>query len=158
MTTTTTERELTHAEQNAKAHAEAIEAAHEAYEFCDSGTAKEGRDLSREAKQILREMEYDGTNHQDVVEAIANQTREAPLSVDVRSGWSTPGQLIAEDFQILLSTGGPALRIVGELSHHLEPRRARLEHQDWGTRWTEWADVDPDALLWFASHFWFGDA
>ena len=156
MNSTTTEQELTHAERNAKAYAEAIEAARDAYEFCVS--TGEGRDLSREAKNILREMGYDGTNHQDTAEAIADQTREEPLAVDVRSGWSTPGDLAAEEFQILLSTGGPALRIVGELNAHMEPASARLEHQDWGTPWTEWVGVDQDALLWYASHFWFGEA
>ena len=88
--------------------------------------------------------------------------QEAPLAVDVRSGWTSRGSLRskfeAEEFQILLSTGGPALRITGYLGTDLEPVDPRLEHQDWGTPWTQLFDVNRDALQWFASLFWFGDA
>jgi hypothetical protein len=61
---------------------------------------------------------------------------EDPLSVEVRSDWTTPGEeLEAAEFCILLCTGGPAVRIVGELNRG-EPCRAWLEYQDWGTPWT----------------------
>jgi hypothetical protein len=84
--------------------------------------------------------------------------QEAPLSVTVRSGWSSPGELEAEEFQILLSTGGPALAIFGDLDEHLQPSRPRLKHQDWGTPWRETFKADIESLKWFASLFWFGEA
>ena len=151
---TTAPATLTGSEANACGHAEEIAAAHEAWLFCqDEG---EGRYLSLEAKAVLKYHEYDGTNHTDVAEAIEESCRETALSVDVRSGWGTPGELEPEEFQILLSTGGPALRIIGDLQSN-EPSRARLEFQDWGTPWTQWRrDVDHEALDWFCSLFWFG--
>jgi hypothetical protein len=53
---------------------------------------------------------------------------EDPLSVEVRSDWTTPGEeMTPAAFCILLSTGGPATRIRGELDEHGEPYRAWLE-------------------------------
>jgi len=70
------------------------------------------------------------------------------LSVEVRSGWHSMGETLeAAEFCILLCTGGPAVRIVGDLDEHGTPSRPRLEYQDWGTPWTEYHDVDRDALL-----------
>jgi hypothetical protein len=152
----TNTEELTHAEANAKAWAESIAAAHEAHGFClEEG---EGRHLSREAKACLKEHGYDGTNHNDVAGQIEEAAREAPLSVTVRSGWASPGEMEAEEFQILLSTGGPALAIFGDLDRYMEPARPRLMHQDWGTPWTEFFDTDDEAMLWFACLFWYGES
>jgi hypothetical protein len=74
----------------------------------------------------------------------------------------------AEEFNILLATGGPAVRIVGELDQG-EPSRAWLEVQDWFTPWTEYVGTtsksDPgmlenqasqDVLLTYARQFYFG--
>jgi len=42
------------------------------------------------------------------------KAQESALSVEVRSGWNAPGsEMEAEEFVVLLSTGGPALRIRG---------------------------------------------
>jgi hypothetical protein len=152
---TTAPATLTRSEASARARAEEIAAAFEAYTFC--AEEGEGRHLSPEAKACLKFHEYDGTNHAYVADAIEQSCQESPLAVDVRSGWGRPGELEPEEFQILLSTGGPALRIVGDLANG-EPDRSRIEHQDWGTPWTEWRrDVDGEALAWFASLFWFGE-
>src|SRR6266436_6720207 len=57
------------------------------------------------------------------------------LSVSVRSEWQTPcSQLTPAEFQILLCTGGPACRIIGDLDGG-DPTTARLEYQDWFTPW-----------------------
>lgn len=87
------------------------------------------------------------------------KAQESALSVEVRSGWNSPGSgMEAEDFMILLSTGGPALRIRGELDQHAEPSRAWLEYQDWGTPWTEYHGENYSAsdLLEFCGVFYFG--
>ena len=157
----TEEREqLSHAEQNAEGWSDQITAAWEAYGFClEEG---EGKYLSREAKAVLKEHGFDGTNHDTVAEWIADAMREAPLSVDIREGWKSPGEgasLEPTEFQILLSTGGPALRVMGELNHG-EPSRCWLEHQDWGTPWTRYFSRSAErasALLWFASLFYYGE-
>ncbi len=84
--------------------------------------------------------------------------RDDPLSLEVRSGWVTPGEdMTAEDFTILLCTGGPAVRIMGELDDHREPRRAWLEVQDWFTPWTQYFGADSDTLLTYARCFYFGE-
>jgi hypothetical protein len=96
--------------------------------------------------------------------------QEDPLSLEVRSGWTTLDEpLQAEEFNILLATGGPAVRIMGELDQG-QPTRAWLEVQDWFTPWTQYHGVtDPndlgarinlpsqDVLLAYASQFYFGE-
>ncbi len=141
---------------NAAAWSESISAAHEAWLFCQEET--EGRDLSREAKAVLHQHEYDGDNHADVAEAIEEEMREGALSVDVRSRWHSPGEEAEPgDFCILLTCGGPALRVAGELNHCSEPCSFLLEHQDWGTPWTRYQDADADALDWFCGLFYYGE-
>jgi hypothetical protein len=55
-----------------------------------------------------------------------------------------------------LTTGGPAVRIIGELDGG-EVESARLEVQDWGTPWTEHCTTgdDNEALLSYARCFYF---
>jgi hypothetical protein len=84
---------------------------------------------------------------------------EDPLSVEVRSGWHSLGETLeASEFCILLCTGGPAVRIVGELSQG-EPSRAWIEYQDWGTPWTHLvsAPIEQSTLLAYCQCFYFGE-
>lgn len=85
--------------------------------------------------------------------------QESPLSVEVRSGWHAPGAApeAPEEFMILLSTGGPALRIMGDLDEHGQPTRAYLQYQDWGTPWTDYSEGSGEILLRWASVFYFGE-
>lgn len=81
---------------------------------------------------------------------------DEPLSVEVRSGWTIPGEeMTATEFCILLSTGGPAVRIVGELDEYGETDRAWLEVQDWGTPWTQYHGANQDVLLTYSRQFCF---
>jgi hypothetical protein len=90
-------------------------------------------------------------------EALERITDDA-LEVTVRSGWSTPGELEAEEYNILLCTGGPAVRIRGELNSCKEPESAWLEYQDWGTSWEVLRlGADEDAVLTYARCFFFGE-
>jgi hypothetical protein len=86
---------------------------------------------------------------------------EDALSVQVRGGWHSPGEdAPAEEFEILLCTGGPACRIIGDLDEHMEPSRPRLQYQDWGTPWTEifcLTDGERDALAAYCQAFYFGE-
>ena len=155
MTTTTTETH--HAKDNAAAWMETIGTAWETARFC--ADKFQGRWLSRDAKAMLKELGFDGTNHDQVLEAIEQQSRESALSVDIRSGWLSPGETALmefDEFRIVLTTGGPALQIRGELNHG-EPARCWLEYQDWGTPWMQFFGADRDALVWFAGLFWFGE-
>lgn len=86
---------------------------------------------------------------------------ESPLSVEVRADWHIPGSEAAgtpEEYKILLTFGGPALRIIGKLDQSGEPESARLEYQDWGTPWTNYGDKPGlnAALLTYARQFYYG--
>lgn len=81
------------------------------------------------------------------------------LSVEVRSGWQSQGETLEPaEFCILLCTGGPAVRIVGDLDRG-EPSRPRIEYQDWGTPWTEYFPPreQRDALESYCQCFYFGE-
>lgn len=79
---------------------------------------------------------------------------EDPLSVEVRSGWVSQGaEMEADEFQILLCTGGPAVRIMGELDDRGTPCRAWMEYQDWGTPWTQYFGAEQSRLIAYASYF-----
>jgi hypothetical protein len=103
--------------------------------------------------------ERDGTQYD--IETAQTAIHEAPLSVEVRSGWYKPGDVIPEphEYQILLSTGGPALRITGYLGKYGEASSAHLEYQDWGTPWMSLplAGEESADVLTFAQQFYFGD-
>jgi hypothetical protein len=97
-------------------------------------------------------------------ESARETAREAieqdPLSVRVRGGWHNVGETpdpAPEEYEILLSTGGPATRIVGEFGEHGEPSTARLQAQDWGTPWTDYREADESILVAYVSVFYFGE-
>lgn len=107
----------------------------------------------------LRELEEAAGECTDREDA-ETRIHEAPLSVEVRTGWYTldgNSDRVPEEFVILLGTGGPATRIIGELDEHCEPSRARLQVQDWGTPWTDYRGGDSDALLTYCRCFYFGE-
>jgi hypothetical protein len=87
--------------------------------------------------------------------------QEDPLSIELRSGWYSPGDTPEpEEFCILLCTGGPAVRIIGELDQYRQPCRAWIEYQDWFTPWTELVDIsseERDAILTYCQQFYFGE-
>lgn len=88
--------------------------------------------------------------------------QEDALSVEVRSDWHAPGDGDNKptEYKILLCTGGPACKIIGELSQYGEPETARVEYQDWGTPWTEYRETtseEDEAILTYAQQFYFGE-
>lgn len=100
--------------------------------------------------------------------------RESALSVEVRSPWYGIDQIEIpppSEFRIVLSMGGPALQLRGELDAYGEPKRysLRLEWQDWDTRWTEFQHYHTgpatfenwkeylDVLHWFVGLFYYGE-
>lgn len=138
MTITTTEDRFEHAKSNAKGWYETI-------------------------KGQVAALRVAAANPGDCDREAAEQTiQEGPLEVAVRDGWHSPGQPSQEgpeEFYILLSTGGPALRIWGTIGAHGEPKDCELQMQDWGTPWTKWApepydETFHDTLLAYASCFY----
>lgn len=85
---------------------------------------------------------------------------EDPLSVQVRTDWHTPGEESeSTEYEILLCTGGPAVRIVGDLDWNHQPETAQIEYQDWFTPWERYSNTtseEDEALLTYARQFYFG--
>lgn len=117
---------------------------------------EEGKHLDRGELEELAELEAQAGDCKSE-ESARERISEDPLSVEVRSDWASPGEpLKAAEFCILLCTGGPAVRIRGELNRG-EPVRAWLEHQDWGTPWTQYFGADSEVLCRYSSFFFFGE-
>ena len=96
--------------------------------------------------------------NEGIYETIRDEIQESPLSLQVRSNWSDlGGELEPAELCILLSTGGPALRIVGELGLYSCPQNCRMEYQDWGTPWTEYRAIGSAVLDSWAAQFYWGD-
>jgi len=94
------------------------------------------------------------------LDELEDRAREWPLSVLVRSEWTSPGsELTAAEYEILLCTGGPAVRLRGDLASYGEAETAFLEYQGWFTAWDRLAlsSDESDAVARFVSLFWFGD-
>ena len=118
----------------------------------------QANEYAESAIQNIRELLDKCTEDDD------SPVQQDPLSVEVRSGWygvmggSSSGQKPAE-YCILLGTGGPASRIIGDLDEYGQAENARFEYQDWGKPWTE-ARVTAEqekTMLEYAGHFYFGE-
>lgn len=115
--------------------------------------------LSDEEIEELAQLESDAGECKDedsAREAIQNDA----LDVQVREDWKNPGEeSTPSEFMILLCTGGPAVRIMGDLDDYMTPCRAYIEYQDWGTPWTmlDSTYVDSATLLTYCQQFYFGE-
>ena len=125
----------------------------------DTDNAKGQAKAQLESIQGMVKALADGEEYeeQDAEEAI----QEDPLEVSIRANWHSPGEDTDVDleYKILLCTGGPAVRIIGELDRYKQPDSVKLQYQDWGTGWeTLWTDAEEDeALLSYAQHFYYGE-
>ena len=95
-------------------------------------------------KEIIKKSNRSQT-YKDMDE-ILEEIHQYPLEVKKTQG-----------YELLLGTGGPAVRIVGKLNEYGEPETAELQGQDWGTRWERTENQDEKTLLQFAQHFHFGE-
>ncbi len=160
MTTT----EINHAERSATGHAQTIEALYE-LSCWDFRTGEVPQALTGTAAEVLSDLDWDAETGtpETLQEAITDYCSEMPQTVRIRSDWHNPGEAFtAAEFEILLSTGGPACRIIGELDSGSvawqSGCRPVMQHQDWFKPWTESSyDIDTNALLWFCEQFYFGE-
>jgi len=116
-------------------------------------------DWKAENEAELLELQNEAGVYSDADEA-RQAIQEHPIEISVKSGWHAPGENGDDDeFMILLCTGGPAVRIVGELDQYKQPTRAWIECQDWFINWQEWRgeNFDHDALLQYCQEFYFGE-
>jgi len=160
---------LTELKDNREELTEAVKDAEDEYTAAkeDGGAGEQWAELER-AREALTQWETDNAEELTKLEDAAGDCtdedearqviQEDPLEVQVRSDWTNPGEpLEAGEFMILLCTGGPAVRIVGELNRLGRPRRAWLEYQDWGTPWAQWFGASSDTLCEYAANFYFGE-
>lgn len=116
-----------------------------------------------EISRLVVALDDDGLTD-DQREAARDEINEGPLSIRVRDGWRNAGVErdadSPEEYEILLSTGGPALRIYGELGGYSTPDDdPRLQWQDWGVPWTDYP-LDSEQrghVATYARQFYFGD-
>lgn len=99
---------------------------------------------------------------EDSAEAAREEAQDSALSVMVRDDWRVAGDTAkggAEEYAVLLTTGGPALRIYGALNMHGEPDEwPHLQWQDWGEPWTDYPlGEEREAVCTFLSAFYFGE-
>ncbi len=89
-------------------------------------------------------------------EKIAEQAREelSNDALEVATGKEFDG---TKTYMILLSTGGPATRIIGELDEHGQPTTATFQFQDWFLPWTEARlnEEEEQTLIQYAGFFCF---
>ena len=123
----------------------------------DTRAEAQARSQLEGIKNLVADLENDDAV--DDGQPASERIQGDPLSIAVRSGWQPPGSSFeAEEYQILLCTGGPAVRIIGELGPYDVPENAEIEYQDWFTSWTPlgiYGD-DEDAVLTYARQFYFG--
>jgi hypothetical protein len=144
--------------------------------------AKKLQEIGASAYAAILEMVEALETEQERDEGQEDEARERiqedPLSIRVRSGWYFPGadadERKPEEFEILLSTGGPATRIVGKLDEYGNVfDRPELQAQDWFQPWTTYhieredgEDVDAflarieradSVLLTYCEQFYFGE-
>lgn len=100
---------------------------------------KQAGHVLKEIKKLIRQLrKAQEKGDDDMYEEVLQTIYEFPLDVSVRSGWQSIGEMLEPaEYQILLMTGGPAIRIVGDLGHG-EPITAVLEYQDWYEPWQEY--------------------
>jgi len=147
-------------EEQARAQLETIEQWYRVSEW--ASLEGEPRELSVEdRKWLLDEMDWaHDPAHDGVFKAIRERVQEDPLEIQVRSDWHSLGDdPESAEFSILLCTGGPAVRIRGSLEN-CEPAECCLQHQDWFTPWAQLISYgeENDALFWYCSQFYWGDA
>ena len=113
---------------------------------------------AKNALEYIKELFQKRASASDEEEA-TQELIEWPLEVAVRSEWVAPGVAMKpREYYILLGTGGPATRVVGDLDAYGEPCTARLQHQDWfeTCRSLIVSEEDERFLLEFANLFYFG--
>ena len=111
-------------------------------------------------EDFKKDQQLQESNDYNQQDELRESVLNSALSVEFRSGWysSLNDELVPEEFKILLTWGGPALRIIGELDNY-GPVNPKLQFQDWGTPWTDFEITkdQQDALNWFCNCFYFGD-
>ncbi len=119
------------------------------------------RDIVKDLEEHREELKYleEAAGECKDREDAETRIHEDPLEIQVRGDWHSLGDDDEGpcEFYILLATGGPAVRIMGELQDG-EPHRAYLQTQDWGTPWTDYYEEGAaEVLMSYCRCFCFGE-
>ena len=152
-----TATETSHAAKSAQSTAEIIEALYE-LSFWNVETGENPDPLTKDAADVWREISsYRAPETQDELQdAVSGYACQMALSATTDE---QNENLEPDQFEILLSWGGPSVRILGELDRGSVAWQAGcrpiIQHQDWFVPWSE-SDyvVNTDALLWFCEFFY----
>lgn len=87
------------------------------------------------AELVRAEENDDKVRREETIAAID----DFPLAAQVRADWHSPGEGPGElkEYEILLCTGGPAVKISGDLDAAI-PSTVALKYQDWFTPWIDY--------------------
>jgi len=118
------------------------------------------RQAEAQIESIIEMVEGLDTEDDERREEAEQTIHEDPLEVSVRGGWCSPGvEAEDEEFLVLLCTGGPAVRIIGDLNKYNKPENVTVQYQDWFTPWIDFqmTDEQEEAVLKYAQQFYYGD-
>lgn len=112
----------------------------------ENGVALTWADANEDDAEELAELEA-AAGECESREDAETRIQEDALSLQFRSGWvSSREEMEPDEFELLLTTGGPAVRIIGEIrdgqAHH-----PVLQVQDWGTPWTDYYEEGVSDVL-----------
>ena len=93
--------------------------------------------ISDMMRRYREAQEIGGRESYTAMEAVEEEIMADPLEISVRSLWTPLGYpMEADEFRILLCTGGPAVQIVGDLDEYgCIFGQPNIEYQDWFTPW-----------------------
>lgn len=128
----------------------------------DDGSSEPCINCKGKKKHFVKQLCHDEPEAWHDRDRAQQRITEDALSLEVRSDWHVPGDpdgAMPGEYNILLGTGGPASRIVGDLDEHCQPTSARFEYQDWFKPWTKaWVTGEDEAvMLKYAQQFYFGE-
>ena len=129
----------------------------EIVEWC-WGRHNEPRELCMDCRARMKELGW-GSEHispDELAEAITEELRDEPL--EITSCLETGDRLDPGTFELLLCTGGPAMRVVGRVNRYGEGCDAVVQWQDWFKPWTSFqatSGAQREALEWFCNLFCF---
>ena len=113
-------------------------------------------------EDFKKDQQLQESNDYNQQDELRESVLNSALSIQFRSGWYSSlydrvriGQ--PAEFKILLSWGGPALRIIGEIEENFSIN-PKLQYKDWGTPWIDFEITEDQqkALNWFCNCFYFG--
>ena len=135
--------------------AEMVDAASADWEQLEHLRDCEPDELDEFEREQLRDLEAEVGDCEDQGDA-EQRILDDPLSVGLGGWWETGTEPEAQEYRVLLTTGGPAVRIVGDIGLHGGAESAAMEVQDWGKPWTTYP-CDQSILLEYVSRLYLGE-